>query len=169
MRRGPFAVWLPDGVSGCAPAPGWHRPRPPKSPGGRGRLWRLSAAHAPAEVQARFLKSAPFAPRTRKTIVTARALRREFQAIRRRGYSLDNQRRRVPRGAGARPHRQGGGGARGHGAGGELSARQGEAASRRYPALCRYDLEPGRLGARRRGEARLGGAVLALLSTQRQL
>ncbi len=52
---------------------------------------KLLMAHAPADVQARFLKSAPFAPRTKKTITTAKALMREFQTIRRAGYSLDNQ------------------------------------------------------------------------------
>ena len=52
---------------------------------------KLLMAHAPVDVQARFLKSAPFAPRTKKTITTAKALMRELQAIRRRGYSLDNQ------------------------------------------------------------------------------
>jgi len=52
---------------------------------------KLLMAYAPAEVQARFLKSAPFTPRTRKTITTAKALMREFQSIRRCGYSIDNQ------------------------------------------------------------------------------
>jgi len=52
---------------------------------------KLLMAHAPADVQARFLKSAPFAPRTKKTITTAKALMREFKTIRRAGYSIDNE------------------------------------------------------------------------------
>ncbi len=52
---------------------------------------KLLMAHAPAEVQARFLKTAPFEPRTKKTITTAKALMRQFQTIRRCGYAIDNQ------------------------------------------------------------------------------
>ncbi len=52
---------------------------------------KLLMAHAPADVQSRFMKSAPFASYTKATITTAKALMRELRTIRRSGYSTDNQ------------------------------------------------------------------------------
>jgi IclR family transcriptional regulator, acetate operon repressor len=52
---------------------------------------KLLMAFAPDGIREQFLKSAPFAALTKSTITTARALERELAAIRRRGYSEDDQ------------------------------------------------------------------------------
>jgi IclR family transcriptional regulator, acetate operon repressor len=52
---------------------------------------KLLLAFGPPELRDDVLRSAPFPPRTKNTITSARALRRELAEIRRRGYSEDNQ------------------------------------------------------------------------------
>jgi len=52
---------------------------------------KLLMAFAPEAIRERFLKSAPFKALTKSTITSAKGLEREFEAIRRRGYSEDNQ------------------------------------------------------------------------------
>jgi IclR family transcriptional regulator, acetate operon repressor len=52
---------------------------------------KLLMAFAPDAIRERFLKSAPFKALTKSTITSARGMEREFEAIRRRGYSEDNQ------------------------------------------------------------------------------
>lgn len=52
---------------------------------------KLLMAYAPDELRRRFLKSAPFRAYTKATIITARALEREFQRIRSQGYGVDDQ------------------------------------------------------------------------------
>jgi len=52
---------------------------------------KLLMAFAPEAIRERFLKSAPFKALTKSTITSAKGLEREFEVIRRRGYSEDNQ------------------------------------------------------------------------------
>jgi DNA-binding IclR family transcriptional regulator len=52
---------------------------------------KLLMAYAPPGIRERFLKTAPFKALTKTTITSAKGLEREFAAIRRRGYSEDNQ------------------------------------------------------------------------------
>ena len=52
---------------------------------------KLLMAHAPKELQERFLRAAPFPGHTRATLRTRRALLKEFEQIRRRGYSEDRE------------------------------------------------------------------------------
>jgi IclR family transcriptional regulator, acetate operon repressor len=52
---------------------------------------KLLMAFAPEQLRKRFLASAPFQAFTRSTITAAKALRRELDLIRRRGYSEDNE------------------------------------------------------------------------------
>lgn len=52
---------------------------------------KLLMAFAPESLRERFLKTAPFQAYTKNTITTARALARELDAIRRRGYAEDDQ------------------------------------------------------------------------------
>jgi IclR family transcriptional regulator, acetate operon repressor len=52
---------------------------------------KLLMAFAPDAIRERFLKSAPFKALTKSTITSAKDMEREFETIRRRGYSEDNQ------------------------------------------------------------------------------
>lgn len=52
---------------------------------------KLLMAHMPEATRRRFLKAAPFAAHTKRTITTARALEQEFERIRRQGYGEDDQ------------------------------------------------------------------------------
>lgn len=52
---------------------------------------KLLLAYGPAAVRRRILAAAPFPAHTAKTITTAGALARELEAIRRRGYSEDDE------------------------------------------------------------------------------
>lgn len=52
---------------------------------------KLLAAFGPAELREAFLKAAPYAQLTKKTIVSAKAMARELEEIKRRGYAEDNE------------------------------------------------------------------------------
>lgn len=52
---------------------------------------KLLVAFGPAELQAVVLRGAPYKSYTKNTITTSRGLAREFDAIRCRGYSMDDQ------------------------------------------------------------------------------
>lgn len=52
---------------------------------------KLLLAFGPAQLRETFFRAAPFPSHTRSTITTARGLAREFEEIRKRGYSTDNQ------------------------------------------------------------------------------
>lgn len=52
---------------------------------------KLLLAFGPAQLREMFFRSAPFRSHTKTTITTARGLAREFEEIRKRGYSTDDQ------------------------------------------------------------------------------
>jgi DNA-binding IclR family transcriptional regulator len=52
---------------------------------------KLLLAFGPVQLREAFLRSAPFRSHTKNTITTARGLAREFEEIRKRGYSTDDQ------------------------------------------------------------------------------
>jgi IclR family acetate operon transcriptional repressor len=52
---------------------------------------KLLLAFGPAQLRSAFLRSAPFRSHTKFTITTARGLAREFEKIRKQGYSTDDQ------------------------------------------------------------------------------